>query len=215
MVEAGNMVILFQVLKNVMNNFSQENILGQGGFGTVYTGELHDEKKIVVKRMESRVIAEKGLAEFKSGIVVLIKVRHQHLCALLGCCLDGNEKLLVYENMPQGALNKHLFNLYDRVLGAVFYVGSFHLIAFHSEILNKHGRVLVQFNVINFSSQPPTQNSQTIPDRVDSKAVKPEQCSHGSNLFLVSYLSGSKKVHKKCHDSYLLGLSLEYGNLKV
>lgn len=110
MVEAGNMVISIQVLRNVTNNFSEQNILGQGGFGTVYKGELHDGTKIAVKRMESGVIAGKGLAEFKSEIAVLTKVRHRHLVALLGYCLDGNERLLVYEYMPQGTLSRHIFN---------------------------------------------------------------------------------------------------------
>nr|XP_043631779.1 receptor protein kinase TMK1 [Erigeron canadensis] len=110
MVEAGNMVISIQVLKTVTNNFAQENILGQGGFGTVYKGELHDGTKIAVKRMECGVITGKGLAEFTSEIAVLTKVRHRNLVALLGYCLDGNEKLLVYEYMPQGTLSRHLFN---------------------------------------------------------------------------------------------------------
>ncbi|XAR73576.1 Non-specific serine/threonine protein kinase [Bertholletia excelsa] len=110
MVEAGNMVISIQVLKTVTDNFSEENILGQGGFGTVYKGELHDGTKIAVKRMESGVITGKGLAEFKSEIAVLTKVRHRNLVALLGYCLDGNEKLLVYEYMPKGTLSRHLFN---------------------------------------------------------------------------------------------------------
>ncbi|KZV30121.1 hypothetical protein F511_19664 [Dorcoceras hygrometricum] len=110
MVEAGNMVISIQVLKNVTNNFSSDNILGQGGFGTVYKGELHDGTKIAVKRMECGVITGKGSTEFKSEVSVLSKVRHRHLVALLGYCLDGNEKLLVYEYMPQGTLSKHLFN---------------------------------------------------------------------------------------------------------
>ncbi|XP_059307847.1 receptor protein kinase TMK1 [Lycium ferocissimum] len=110
MVEAGNMVISIQVLKNVTNNFSEENILGQGGFGTVYKGELHDGTKIAVKRMENGIITGKGLNEFKSEIAVLTKVRHRHLVGLLGYCLDGNEKLLVYEYMPQGTLSEHLFN---------------------------------------------------------------------------------------------------------
>ncbi|XAR58124.1 Non-specific serine/threonine protein kinase [Bertholletia excelsa] len=110
MVEAGNMVISIQVLKNVTNNFSKENVLGRGGFGTVYRGELHDGTKIAVKRMESGIITGKGLAEFKSEIAVLTKVRHRHLVALLGYCLDGNERLLVYEYMPKGTLSKHLFN---------------------------------------------------------------------------------------------------------
>lgn len=116
MVEAGNMVISIQVLKNVTNNFSEANILGQGGFGTVYKGELHDGTKIAVKRMESGVLAGKGLAEFKSEIAVLTKVRHRHLVALLGYCLDGNEKLLVYEFMPQGTLSRHVFNWADEGL---------------------------------------------------------------------------------------------------
>ncbi|XP_072992322.1 receptor protein kinase TMK1-like [Typha latifolia] len=116
MVEAGNMVISIQVLRNVTNNFSEENVLGRGGFGTVYKGELHDGTKIAVKRMESGVMGTKGLNEFKSEIAVLTKVRHRHLVSLLGYCLDGNERLLVYEYMPQGALSKHLFDWKEECL---------------------------------------------------------------------------------------------------
>uniref|UniRef100_A0A5B6Z495 non-specific serine/threonine protein kinase n=1 Tax=Davidia involucrata TaxID=16924 RepID=A0A5B6Z495_DAVIN len=109
-VETGNMVISIQVLKNVTDNFNENNILGKGGFGTVYKGELHDGTKIAVKRMESGVVSEKGLEEFKSEIAVLTKVRHKHLVALLGYCLDGNERLLVFEYMPQGTLSRYLFS---------------------------------------------------------------------------------------------------------
>ncbi|XP_059649795.1 receptor protein kinase TMK1-like [Cornus florida] len=109
-IQVGNMVISIQVLKTVTNNFSEENILGRGGFGTVYKGELHDGTKIAVKRMESAVVSEKGLEEFKSEIAVLTKVRHRHLVSLQGYCLDGNERLLVYEYMPQGTLSRYLFN---------------------------------------------------------------------------------------------------------
>ncbi|CAL0314907.1 unnamed protein product [Lupinus luteus] len=109
--EAGNMVFSIQVLREVTNNFNEKNILGRGGFGTVYKGELHDGTKIAVKRMESGIMGEgeKGLSEFKSEIAVLTKVRHRHLVALLGHCLEGNERLLVYEYMPQGPLSMHLF----------------------------------------------------------------------------------------------------------
>ncbi|KAF5188637.1 Receptor protein kinase tmk1 [Thalictrum thalictroides] len=113
MVEAGNMVISIQVLRNVTNNFSEENVLGRGGFGTVYKGELHDGTKIAVKRMESGVMGSKGLTEFTSEIAVLNKVRHRHLVSLIGYCLDGNERILVYEYMPQGTLSQHLFNWKD------------------------------------------------------------------------------------------------------
>ncbi|XP_065855179.1 receptor protein kinase TMK1-like [Euphorbia lathyris] len=109
-VEAGSMVISIQVLRNVTDNFSEENVLGKGGFGTVYKGELHDGTKIAVKRMESGVMSEKGETEFKSEIAVLNKVRHRHLVTLLGYCFEGNERLLVYEYMPQGTLSRFLFN---------------------------------------------------------------------------------------------------------
>ncbi|VFQ95049.1 unnamed protein product [Cuscuta campestris] len=108
--EARNLVISIQVLRNVTNNFSEDHIIGRGGFGTVYKGELHDGTKIAVKRMECGIFSGKGLEEFKSEISVLTKVRHRHLVALLGYCLDENEKLLVYEFMPQGTLSRHLFD---------------------------------------------------------------------------------------------------------
>ncbi|XP_051144947.1 receptor protein kinase TMK1-like [Andrographis paniculata] len=107
--DTGNMVISIQILRSVTNNFSERNILGRGGFGTVYEGELHDGTKIAVKRMESNTMSDKGLEEFKSEISVLTKVRHRHLVALLGYCLEGNERLLVYEHMPQGTLSRFLF----------------------------------------------------------------------------------------------------------
>ncbi|XP_077241159.1 receptor protein kinase TMK1-like [Tasmannia lanceolata] len=110
LVDTGNMVISIQVLRTMTNNFSEENILGRGGFGTVYKGELQDGTTVAVKRMESGVISSKGLNEFKSEIAVLTKVRHRHLVTLLGYCLEGNERLLVYEYMPQGTLGDHLFN---------------------------------------------------------------------------------------------------------
>ncbi|KAI5382686.1 receptor protein kinase TMK1 [Lathyrus oleraceus] len=106
----GNMVISIQVLRQVTYNFRKENIIGKGGFGTVYKGELHDGTQIAVKRMQSGITDETKPNEFTSEIAVLTKVRHKHLVALLGYCLDGNERLLVYEYMPQGALSKHLFN---------------------------------------------------------------------------------------------------------
>lgn len=108
-VEAGNMIISIQVLRNVTNDFSEENVLGRGGFGVVYKGELHDATKIAVKRMEAAVMSSKGLNEFQAEIAVLTKVRHRHLVALLGYCIEGTERLLVYEYMPQGPLSHHLF----------------------------------------------------------------------------------------------------------
>ncbi|XP_038874684.1 receptor-like kinase TMK4 [Benincasa hispida] len=108
--EGGNVAISIQVLKQVTNNFSEDNVLGRGGFGVVYKGELHDGTKIAVKRMESGAMGTKGMSEFQAEIAVLTKVRHRHLVALLGYCINGNERLLVYEYMPQGTLTQHLFD---------------------------------------------------------------------------------------------------------
>ncbi|MBA0615408.1 hypothetical protein Godav_015548 [Gossypium davidsonii] len=107
---SGNLVISVQVLRKGTKDFAQENELGRGGFGTVYMGELDDGTKLAVKRMETGVISSKALDEFQSEIAVLSKVRHRHLVSLLGYSIEGNERLLVYEYMSQGALSKHLFH---------------------------------------------------------------------------------------------------------
>ncbi|KAL9230596.1 hypothetical protein vseg_005929 [Gypsophila vaccaria] len=109
-IEAGNLVISVQVLRNVTKNFAPENELGRGGFGIVYKGELEDGTKIAVKRMEAGVISCKASDEFGAEIAVLSKVRHRHLVSLLGYSTEANERILVYEYMPQGALSSHLFN---------------------------------------------------------------------------------------------------------
>uniref|UniRef100_A0A6N2MMR8 non-specific serine/threonine protein kinase n=1 Tax=Salix viminalis TaxID=40686 RepID=A0A6N2MMR8_SALVM len=108
--ESGNVVISVQVLRKVTDNFSQKNQLGSGGFGIVYKGELDDGTKIAVKRMEAGVMGSKAGGEFQAEIAVLTKVRHRHLVSLLGFSIEGSERLLVYEYMPQGALSMHLFH---------------------------------------------------------------------------------------------------------
>ncbi|XP_057965425.1 receptor-like kinase TMK4, partial [Malania oleifera] len=107
--DGGSVTFPIEVLREVTNNFSKDNVLGKGGFGVVYKAELHDGTKIAVKRMESSVVSSKGKSEFEAEIGVLTKVRHRHLVALLGFCVNGNERLLVYEYMPQGTLGQHLF----------------------------------------------------------------------------------------------------------
>ncbi|CAJ1849902.1 unnamed protein product [Sphenostylis stenocarpa] len=99
-----------QFLRQVTNNFNEDNILGSGGFGVVYKGELHDGSKVAVKRMECGARGSKGLKEFQAEIAVLSEVRHRNLVALLGHCINERERVLVYEYMPQGTLTQHLFS---------------------------------------------------------------------------------------------------------
>ncbi|KAL9685632.1 hypothetical protein QQ045_023083 [Rhodiola kirilowii] len=107
--EGGNLLFSIDLLRDVTENFSGENILGKGGFGVVYKGVLQDGTKIAVKRMEGNTSGNKGLNEFKAEIGVLTKVRHRHLVALLGFCITETERLLVYEYMPQGTLAQRLY----------------------------------------------------------------------------------------------------------
>ncbi|KNA03176.1 hypothetical protein SOVF_211670 isoform A [Spinacia oleracea] len=109
-IESGNLVISVQVLRKVTKNFAPENQLGRGGFGVVYKGVLEDGTTIAVKRMEAGVVNGKQLDEFQAEIAVLSKVRHRHLVSLFGYSIEANERLLVYEYMPHGALSKHLFH---------------------------------------------------------------------------------------------------------
>ncbi|XP_056690513.1 receptor-like kinase TMK4 [Spinacia oleracea] len=102
-----------EVLREVTDNFSERNVLGRGGFGIVYKGVLQDGTEIAVKRMESNLQGSKGKSEFEAEITVLTKVRHRHLVALLGYCINENERIVVYEYMPQGTLGQHLFE-YDQ-----------------------------------------------------------------------------------------------------
>ncbi|XP_031123342.1 receptor protein kinase TMK1-like isoform X2 [Ipomoea triloba] len=108
--EAAHLIIPLQILRTVTNNFSPDNEVGRGGFGVVYKGALEDGTQLAVKRMEARIISHKVLDEFKAEIAVLSKVRHRHLVSLLGYSVEGDERLLVYEYLPQGALSKHLFH---------------------------------------------------------------------------------------------------------
>ncbi|XXG88696.1 hypothetical protein AAC387_Pa12g0878 [Persea americana] len=105
----GNRIISVHVLRKLTHNFSSENEIGRGGFGTVYKGIFDDGTVVAIKRMEASVINNQALNEFQAEIEVLSKVRHRHLVSLLAYFIEGSERLLVYEYMPQGALSRHLF----------------------------------------------------------------------------------------------------------
>ncbi|XP_031111832.1 receptor-like kinase TMK4 [Ipomoea triloba] len=108
--EDGNIAIPIKVLEKATNFFSEENVLGSGGYGVVYLGELDDGTKVAVKKMKDGASHTKGMNEFEAEIVFLTKVRHRNLVALIGYCINDNNRLLVYEYMPQGTLGHHLFD---------------------------------------------------------------------------------------------------------
>ncbi|CAN7119933.1 unnamed protein product [Brassica rapa subsp. narinosa] len=111
-----NKAIPMQILRVATNNFGVENLLGGGGFGSVYRGTLQDGREIAVKKMNQADFAGKGLKEFESEVTVLTKVYHRNLVSLYGYSIEGNDRLLVYPYMPQGTLSKHLFHWSDHSL---------------------------------------------------------------------------------------------------
>ncbi|XP_010267891.1 PREDICTED: cysteine-rich receptor-like protein kinase 10 [Nelumbo nucifera] len=106
-------LISLHSVQTATNNFIESNKLGEGGFGPVYRGVLPDGKEIAVKRLSRN--SGQGLVEFKNEVVLIAKLQHRNLVRLLGCCIEKNEKLLVYEYMPNTSLDVFLFDPTKRV----------------------------------------------------------------------------------------------------
>ncbi|GKV19165.1 hypothetical protein SLEP1_g29459 [Rubroshorea leprosula] len=101
-------VFKFEELATATKNFNLSNQLGQGGFGPVYRGTLENGQEIAVKRLSS--VSGQGLEEFMNEVFVISKLQHRNLVRLLGCCVEREEKILVYEFMPNISLDMYLFD---------------------------------------------------------------------------------------------------------
>ncbi|RYR35877.1 hypothetical protein Ahy_A10g050979 isoform C [Arachis hypogaea] len=99
----------FDTLAIATNNFSQDNKLGEGGFGSVYRGRLIEGQEIAVKRLSEN--SGQGINEFKNEIKLIAKLQHRNLVRLLGCCIEKNEKMVVYEYMENRGLDSILFDI--------------------------------------------------------------------------------------------------------
>ncbi|XP_052110933.1 receptor-like serine/threonine-protein kinase SD1-8 isoform X4 [Arachis duranensis] len=97
----------FDTLTMATNNFSQDNKLGEGGFGRVYRGRLIEGQEIAVKRLSKK--SGQGNEEFKNEVKLIVKLQHQNLVRLLGCCIEKDEKMLVYEYLENRGLDSILF----------------------------------------------------------------------------------------------------------
>ncbi|KAJ3684244.1 hypothetical protein LUZ61_013408 [Rhynchospora tenuis] len=100
-------VFNFTILKVATDDFSDMHKLGNGGFGSVYKGILPDGREIAVKRLAGG--SDQGITEFKNEVDFLAKLKHKNLVQLLGCCITNQEKVLCYEYLPNGSLDKILF----------------------------------------------------------------------------------------------------------
>ncbi|KAL6207033.1 hypothetical protein ACLB2K_024278 [Fragaria x ananassa] len=90
------------------NNFSIENKLGTGGFGSVYKGVLSNGKEIAVKRLSQNSC--QGTEEFKNEVLLISKLQHRNLVRILGCCVQDEEKMIIYEYLPNKSLDFFIFN---------------------------------------------------------------------------------------------------------
>ncbi|KAF2536388.1 hypothetical protein F2Q68_00020946 [Brassica cretica] len=110
--------------------FSKRNMLGEGGFGEVYKGSLQDGSQIAVKRLSKE--SAQGVQEFKNETSLVAKLQHRNLVGVLGFCMEGEEKILIYEFVPNKSLDQFLFG---------FLVASGLLSAFESLVVFKESYV--------------------------------------------------------------------------
>ncbi|KAK9075910.1 hypothetical protein SSX86_004240 [Deinandra increscens subsp. villosa] len=101
----------FYTVAKSTDSFSLDNKLGEGGFGPVYKGML-DGKEIAVKRLSKT--SRQGVDEFKNEVICISKLQHRNLVKLLGCSIEGEEKLLIYEYMPNKSLDFFIFGKIQR-----------------------------------------------------------------------------------------------------
>ncbi|KAG9135263.1 hypothetical protein Leryth_024674 [Lithospermum erythrorhizon] len=94
-------------LRSATNDFNCDNKLGEGGFGSVYKGTLSDERIVAVKKLS--VSSSQGKSQFVAEIAAISAVQHRNLVKLYGCCIDGDNRLLVYEYLENRSLDKALF----------------------------------------------------------------------------------------------------------
>ncbi|KAL0310695.1 UNVERIFIED_CONTAM: G-type lectin S-receptor-like serine/threonine-protein kinase [Sesamum angustifolium] len=104
----------FDVLASSTNNFDMGNQLGMGGFGTVYQGKLANGEEIAVKRLSAA--SGQGLEEFMNEVVVISKLQHRNLVRLIGCCVEKEEKMLIYEYLQNRSLDVFLFDKSQNIL---------------------------------------------------------------------------------------------------
>ncbi|XP_042377171.1 G-type lectin S-receptor-like serine/threonine-protein kinase SD1-1 [Zingiber officinale] len=105
---AESLLFDLEAIRIATDNFSDRNKLGEGGFGPVYKGTLENGEDVAVKRLSST--SGQGLDELKNEVFLVSKLRHKNLVRLLGCCLESEEKLLVYNYLANTSLDKFLFD---------------------------------------------------------------------------------------------------------
>ncbi|KAE8786725.1 NAC domain-containing protein 8 [Hordeum vulgare] len=106
-------------------NFSETHVIGQGGFGIVYKGQLPDGRTIAVKRLRQSARTRKGKCDFTREVEVMARLRHGNLVRLLAYCNEGDERILVYVYMPNKSLDLYIFGVKQDGSVSHFFHGTF------------------------------------------------------------------------------------------
>ncbi|CAH8306196.1 unnamed protein product [Eruca vesicaria subsp. sativa] len=105
----------YSELRAATQDFNRSNKLGEGGFGPVFKGKLNDGREIAVKQLS--VASRQGKGQFVAEIATISAVQHRNLVKLYGCCIEGNQRMLVYEYLSNNSLDQALFEENSLQLG--------------------------------------------------------------------------------------------------
>lgn len=102
----GQIFFSYEQIVEITNEFSSENVIGEGGFGRVYKASMPDGRVGAVKLL--KVGSGQGEREFRAEVDIISRVHHRHLVSLIGYCLSEQQRALIYEFVPNGNLDQHV-----------------------------------------------------------------------------------------------------------